>query len=119
MEYEICRGMEVLRLSPTQIEILQNTERARGRCFMPHEIQRLFRLNELKVFYSLPEVDAALSSFTQKLRNQYLEKSFYPFFQNLSSLETSVVHQFDDQIVKAGIDFHYSSGGKKKFSDDV
>lgn len=118
MEFNLTRAMEICRLDLGQMFQLHEREIARGRCFLPHEVQTLFNLPELKVTYEIPEVEASQSAHNQRIRNEFNQHKVYPEFFYLQSLSPHEVHLFDAMVRKLVVDdmkmeLRYMGGEKK------
>ncbi len=120
MEYAISRAYEVQRLAPDQLFALQTDETKKGRAFMPHEIQAIFNLPDLKVSYEIPDLEPSQALHAQRVRNEFFKQLLFPTYQHLGALNVERVHEFDDAFKNTVIYFTYSGGpNKKKLRDSL
>jgi flagellar motor component MotA len=119
MLYPIARSFEIMRLTPQQIFALETDEKNRGRCFMPHEIQMIFHLPELKVTFCIPEIETAQATHIQRIVGDFYRGHLFPKYEKMGALDVETVHAFDDDLMKAGIEFVYSGGSKRRLRDQL
>lgn len=114
MDYAISRAHEIKRLDYEQQISLKVFENNSGRCLFPHEIQERLVLPPLKATYTIPEIEAAQASHTQRIRGEFYKTNIYPKYEHLSPLDIEKCHEFDEAINQANIDFVYSGGSKRR-----
>lgn len=99
MEYFLARAFEVARLELAQVEALHAAEAIRPRAFMPHEIQKIFRLVPLKEHYGFPEEDHKHAEIINRMRIELSQRNLVPSSGDLSALDVDSVHRFDDRLL--------------------
>lgn len=114
MEYAICRGMEITRLSSEQLVDLQDYERNTRLGCHPYEIQKMFNLPELKVAFEVPELEPAQAAYAQKLRNDYYKQGLFPRFQHVGVLDVEKLHEFDNALIGLSLDYVYQGRERRK-----
>ena len=123
MDYFISRAMEVGRLTEGQLEVLHFKEERENQCLVPHEIQRLFKSQKLKEWYSLPNDDTEQAKNNQSLRLQMEEQGLTPGKGDLNVTDVLGAHEWDGKILQAvkdgKIDFYYHGNVKKRLRDSV
>lgn len=119
MEYYICRAMEAIRLTEDQLAQLQWNESKK--CFMPHEIQKIFNLPPLKEAFLIPEIEAAQSAHNQRIRSDFRRLGLSPE-HDISPMDIDRVHSFDETIREADrqgkINFTYQGAVRKRRTTD-
>lgn len=118
MEYAICRGMEINRLSSEQEIQLQTAEKNKGRCFYPFEIQDMFALNTLKITYGIPEHEGSQATYNQKLRQQFYNQKLFSKYEHMGILNIPLAHEFDSKLRMSNIEFIFSEGTRRKRASD-
>ena len=143
MEYYLCRGMELARLSQDQLYKLHEHEKSErtiieydpmmgigktmpkdSRALMPYEIQQIFNLPPLKETWQIPDRDPQQAEHSARLRKDFRSHGLLPEYGDLKTGRVDVVHEWDDKFLsvfeRGAIDLIYHGQRKRgKLSDDI